>query len=105
MLIQPMMRIRTKKVRTFSMELTLNSNDSFGLEVTRWMILVLLKTAFISVTKQRTAKPMALLVRMAPLKQTRTKMWWIINMPGLLEFRRMSRTSAKWTPREKRMRV
>ena len=105
MLIQPMMRILMKKVRTLRMELILNSKDSLGVEVTWWMILVLLKTAFISVTRQRTANPMALLVKMAPEKQMRTNRWWIMSMPGLLELRRMSRTSAKWTPREKRMRV
>jgi len=102
--IQKMIMMRMKNVTILVMALVLYSTDIVLMSEMTWRILVLFVTALSSVTKVRTAKPIALLVTTAPAKQMMTAIWWMErreNLPDTI----MSIISAMWTPREKMIKL
>jgi len=102
--IQKMIKIRMKKVKMLVMALVLYLTDMVSVSEMMWRILVLLVTALSSVTRVRTANPIALLETIAPAKHMMTAMWWMArreNLPVLS----MSIISAMWTPREKMIKL
>ena len=93
-----MTRILMKNVTMLTYALILYFRDRVLVSEMMCRILVLLVTAFSSVTRVRTANPMALLVRRAPAKVAMTARWWTESrekLPMMI----MSIVSAMWIPR------